>query len=68
MQVNENVPEQEEVRSSAQLNFNYLSSDNILYTNNKGSTISTCYQSLDSISVAGPEEAQNRKEVKIDDR
>ncbi|XP_060058023.1 protein max-like [Erinaceus europaeus] len=53
----------EKARSSAQLQTNYPSSDNSLYTNAKGSTISAFDGGSDSSSESEPEEPQSRKKL-----
>ncbi|ELK09867.1 Protein max [Pteropus alecto] len=56
----------EKARSSAQLQTNYPSSDNSLYTNAKGSTISAFDGGSDSSSESEPEEPQSRKKLRMD--
>ncbi|KAK7797905.1 hypothetical protein U0070_020288 [Myodes glareolus] len=53
----------EKARSSAQLQTNYPSSDNSLYTNAKGGTISAFDGGSDSSSESEPEEPQSRKKL-----
>ncbi|MBZ3891787.1 Protein max [Sciurus carolinensis] len=56
----------EKARSSAQLQTNYPSSDNSLYTNAKGSTISAFDGGSDSSSESEPEEPQSRKKLRME--
>uniref|UniRef100_A0ABK0M0I6 Protein max n=1 Tax=Rattus norvegicus TaxID=10116 RepID=A0ABK0M0I6_RAT len=56
----------EKARSSAQLQTNYPSSDNSLYTNAKGGTISAFDGGSDSSSESEPEEPQNRKKLRME--
>uniref|UniRef100_A0A6I8N5T5 MYC associated factor X n=1 Tax=Ornithorhynchus anatinus TaxID=9258 RepID=A0A6I8N5T5_ORNAN len=56
----------EKARSSAQLQANYSSSDNSLYTNPKGSTISAFDGGSDSSSESEPEEPQSRKKLRME--
>ncbi|XP_046503214.1 protein max isoform X1 [Equus quagga] len=56
----------EKARSSAQLQTNYPSSDNSLYTNAKGGTISAFDGGSDSSSESEPEEPQSRKKVRME--
>ena len=56
----------EKARSSAQLQTNYPSSDNSLYTNAKGSTISAFDGGSDSSSESESEEPQSRKKLRMD--
>lgn len=56
----------EKARSSAQLQTNYPSTDNSLYTNAKGSTISAFDGGSDSSSESEPEEPQSRKKLRMD--
>lgn len=56
----------EKARSSAQLQANYPSSDNSLYTNPKGSAISAFDGGSDSSSDSEPEEPQNRKKLRME--
>ncbi|KAK2120332.1 hypothetical protein P7K49_001718 [Saguinus oedipus] len=56
----------EKARSSAQLQTNYPSSDNSLYTNTKGSTISAFDGGSDSSSESEPEEPQSRKKLRME--
>lgn len=56
----------EKARSSAQLQTNYPSSDNSLYTNAKGSTISALRWGSDSSSESEPEEPQSRKKLRME--
>ncbi|XP_041911869.1 protein max-like [Arvicola amphibius] len=56
----------EKARSSAQLQTNYPSSDNSLYTNAKGGTISAFDGGSDSSSESEPEEPQSRKKLRME--
>ncbi|XP_054571960.1 protein max isoform X1 [Eptesicus fuscus] len=56
----------EKARSSAQLQTNYPSSDNSLYTNAKGSAISAFDGGSDSSSESEPEEPQSRKKLRME--
>uniref|UniRef100_A0A8C5RNL0 Protein max n=1 Tax=Laticauda laticaudata TaxID=8630 RepID=A0A8C5RNL0_LATLA len=56
----------EKARSSAQLQANYSSSDNSLYTNPKGSTISAFDGGSDSSSESELEEPQSRKKLRME--
>ncbi|XP_058423116.1 protein max isoform X2 [Diceros bicornis minor] len=56
----------EKARSSAQLQTNYSTSENSLYTNAKGSTISAFDGGSDSSSESEPEEPQSRKKVRME--
>ncbi|NXD73457.1 MAX protein, partial [Eolophus roseicapillus] len=56
----------EKARSSAQLQANYPSTDNSLYTNPKGSTISAFDGGSDSSSDSEPEEPQSRKKLRME--
>ncbi|XP_025932900.1 protein max isoform X1 [Apteryx mantelli] len=56
----------EKARSSAQLQANYPSSDNSLYTNPKGSTISAFDGGSDSSSDSEPDEPQSRKKLRME--
>lgn len=56
----------EKARSSAQLQTNYPSSDNSLYINSKGGTISAFDGGSDSSSESEPEEPQNRKKLRME--
>ncbi|XP_035167475.1 protein max-like [Oxyura jamaicensis] len=56
----------EKARSSAQLQANYPSSDNSLYTNPKGSAISAFDGGSDSSSDSEPEEPQSRKKLRME--
>ncbi|KAJ7344125.1 hypothetical protein JRQ81_000075 [Phrynocephalus forsythii] len=56
----------EKARSSAQLQANYSSSDNSLYTNPKGSTISAFDGGSDSSSESELEEPQCRKKLRME--
>ncbi|XP_068800500.1 protein max isoform X2 [Struthio camelus] len=56
----------EKARSSAQLQANYPSSDNSLYTNPKGSAISAFDGGSDSSSDSEPDEPQNRKKLRME--
>ncbi|XP_040465638.1 protein max isoform X1 [Falco naumanni] len=56
----------EKARSSAQLQANYPSTDNSLYTNPKGSTISAFDGGSDSSSDSEPDEPQSRKKLRME--
>ncbi|XP_032757816.1 protein max-like [Rattus rattus] len=56
----------EKARSSAQLQTNYPSSDNSLYINAKGGTISVFDGGSDSSSESEPEKPQNRKKLRTE--
>ncbi|XP_013909019.1 PREDICTED: protein max isoform X1 [Thamnophis sirtalis] len=56
----------EKARSSAQLQANYSSSDNSLYTNSKGDTISAFDGGSDSSSESELEEPQSRKKLRME--
>nr|KAF6387878.1 MYC associated factor X [Myotis myotis] len=56
----------EKARSSAQLQTNYPSSENSLYTNAKGSAISAFDGGSDSSSESEPEEPQSRKKLRME--
>ncbi|XP_078515648.1 protein max isoform X3 [Lissotriton helveticus] len=56
----------EKARSSAQIQANYSSTENSLYTNAKGSTISAFDGGSDSSSESDSEEPQSRKKLRID--
>ncbi|XP_032074181.1 protein max isoform X1 [Thamnophis elegans] len=56
----------EKARSSAQLQANYSSSDNSLYTNSKGGTISAFDGGSDSSSESELEEPQSRKKLRME--
>ncbi|KAK2111781.1 hypothetical protein P7K49_011527 [Saguinus oedipus] len=56
----------QKARSSAQLQTNYPSSDNSLYTNAKGSTISAFDGGSDSTSESEPEEPQRGKKLQME--
>ncbi|KAJ1103604.1 hypothetical protein NDU88_001025 [Pleurodeles waltl] len=56
----------EKARSSGQIQANYSSTENSLYTNAKGSTISAFDGGSDSSSESDSEEPQSRKKLRID--
>ncbi|XP_077002101.1 protein max-like [Tamandua tetradactyla] len=56
----------ENVRSNPQLQTNYPSSDNSLYTNAKDSTIPAFNGGLNSSSESKPEEPQSRKKLHME--
>ncbi|XP_040135812.2 protein max [Ictidomys tridecemlineatus] len=56
----------QKARSSAQLQTNYPCSDNSLYTNPRGSTISASDGGSDSGSEREPEEPQNGKKLRME--